>query len=58
MVEAMHGTSVSAPLIAGNTFAMALEMDVTMKGRDRAKMTEMCLYHVKDGKVVSEQFFM
>ena len=34
------------------------EMDVTMKGGQRMKMTELCIYHVKDGKIVSEQFLM
>jgi len=32
-------------------------MDVTMKGMGRVKMEEVCVYKVKDGKVVSEQFF-
>jgi hypothetical protein len=32
-------------------------MDVTMKGQDRAKMDEIVVYEVKDGKIVKEQFF-
>jgi len=28
-----------------------------MKGKDRMQMEESCVYEVKDGKVVSEQFF-
>jgi hypothetical protein len=35
-----------------------MTLDVKMKGRDRWKMTELCVYHVKDGKVISEQFLM
>jgi hypothetical protein len=35
-----------------------LTMDVTMKGRGRVKLEEICAYEVKDGKIVSEQFFM
>lgn len=58
MVESRHGTTVSEPLIAGNVFSFVLSMDLKMKDREREKMTELCVYHVKDGKIVSEQFFM
>lgn len=58
MVESRHGTSVSAPLIAGNVFSFVLTMDIKMKGREREKMTELCVYQVKDGKIIAEQFFM
>ncbi len=58
MLEKVHGCTASAPLIAGNSFALTLAMDVTMKGRGRVKLEEVCVYEVKDGKVVSEQFFM
>jgi hypothetical protein len=58
MVEKMHASSVSEPLIGGSSIAFALTMDVTMKGRPREKMTELCVYDVKDGKIVAEQFHM
>jgi hypothetical protein len=58
MVGEMHGGSVSKPLVAGNSIAFTLNMDVTMKGGKREKMTELCVYNVKDGKIVSEQFHM
>jgi ketosteroid isomerase-like protein len=58
MVEEMHGGDVSAPLLADNSFALTMTMDVTMKGKGRMSMTELCIYHVKDGKIVSEQFLM
>jgi ketosteroid isomerase-like protein len=32
-------------------------MDVTMKGGQRMKMDEVCVFKVKDGKIVSEEFF-
>jgi hypothetical protein len=56
MVEQMHSHAVSDPLVAGNSFACTMQMDVTMKGQGRMNMTELCVYEVKDGKVVSEQF--
>jgi hypothetical protein len=58
MVEKVHGVSTSEPLVTGNAIAIALTMDVTMKGRGRVKLEELCAYEVKDGKIVSEQFFM
>jgi len=58
MVEQVHECTASTPLIAGNVIAMKLAMDLTMKGRGRMKMEEMCVYQVKDGKISAEQFFM
>jgi SnoaL-like domain len=58
MVEESHGGEVSEPLIAGDSFAVTMTMDITMKGRGRMAMTELCIYHVKDGKIISEQFLM
>jgi hypothetical protein len=57
MVEEMHGGYSSDPLVTGNHFAVAMGMDVTMKGAGRVKMDEIALYEVKDGKIVKEQFF-
>lgn len=57
MVEEMHGGYSSEPIVAGNYFAVAMGMDVTMKGQGRMQMDEIALYEVKDGKIVKEQFF-
>ena len=57
MVEEMHGGYSSEPLVAGNHFAVAMGMDVTMKGQGRMKMDEIAVYEAKDGKIVKEQFF-
>lgn len=58
MVEFRYGTTVSDPLIAGNSFCFVLTMDMKMRGRDRETLTELCVYTVTDGKIISEQFFM
>ncbi len=58
MMEAMHSISFSEPLLAGNSLAFILTMDVTMKGQARATWVELCVYKVKDGKIISEEFFM
>ena len=58
MVEETHSYSVSNHIVAGNAIALALTMDVTMKGQERSKVAEICVYEVKDEKIISEQFFM
>ncbi|HTB27151.1 MAG TPA: nuclear transport factor 2 family protein [Puia sp.] len=58
MVSDTHSIEVSEPTIAGNTFSLSMRMDVTTKDRGRMDMTELCVYQVKDGKIISEQFFM
>jgi hypothetical protein len=56
-IEEVHGGNVSDPVVAGNWFSCEMTLDVTMKERGRVVMTEICVYHVKDGKVDREQFF-
>lgn len=58
MVETMHSLKVSDPLVATNSFACTMQMDVTMKGQGRMNMTELCVYEVKDGKIVAERFLV
>ena len=56
-VEEMHGGSVGEPSVSGNWFSVPMSLDVTMKGQPRMQMEEMCLYQVRDGRIVREQFF-
>jgi ketosteroid isomerase-like protein len=58
MVEEFHSAKISQPLVASNSFAVTMQMHVTMKGGKDMDMTELCIYEVKDGKIISEQFFM
>jgi ketosteroid isomerase-like protein len=57
MIEEMHSGWVSDVLVGGNYITCAMGMDVTMKGMGRINMNEVCVYEVKDGKIVKEQFF-
>jgi ketosteroid isomerase-like protein len=58
MVETTHHVDVSDPVVADSSFACSMRMHVTMKGRGEMDMTELCVYKVKDGKIIEEQFFM
>ncbi len=57
MLEEMHGGYVGEPIVGGNHIALAMGMDATMKGQGRMKFDEICVYEVRDGKIVKEQFF-
>ncbi len=58
MVQKMNALEVSKPLLAANSFAITMRMDVDMKNGQHWEMTELCVYTVMDGKITSEQFFM
>jgi hypothetical protein len=57
LIEERHGGSCSDPLIAGEFFSLSMTLDATMKGMGRMLLDEICVYQVKDGKIVFEQFF-
>jgi hypothetical protein len=56
-VEEVHGGYVGRPIVAGNFIAVAMGVDLTMKGAGRIKMDEIAVYEVKDGKIAKEEFF-
>jgi hypothetical protein len=56
-IEAHHGGYTNEPKVFGNTIFMELGLDATMKGYGRMNMEEMCVYEVKDGKIISERFY-
>ena len=57
-VEKYHQIDVSNPLVAGNSIAFTLTMDMSVKGKGRMKSPELCVYECKDGKIISERFFV
>jgi hypothetical protein len=57
MIEERHGGSFSDPIVGGRYFSAAMVLDATIKGMGRMKLEEICVYEVKDGKIVWEQFF-
>lgn len=56
-VETFHVVRCTEPLIAGNWFTVALDVDATFKGMGRMEIRELCVYRVEDGRIVHEQFF-
>ena len=55
--ETVHGITVSDPLVAGEFFSIVMGMDATWKQGGRYAMEEICVYRVRNGKIVLEQFF-
>ena len=56
-IETLHARTVSDPLVADGVFACTMVLDVTMKGRPRVEMSEICVYEVSGGRIVAERFF-
>lgn len=57
MIEERHGGETSDPLVCGDFFSVSMTLDATMKGMGRMLLEEICVYQVKDGKIIFEQFF-
>jgi len=57
LIETRHDGSFSDPLVAGRYFSTAMMLDATFKGKGRMKLEEICLYEVKNGRIVWEQFY-
>lgn len=57
MIETVHSDYCSEPVVGGNFFSVAFGRDITLKGKPRMKLEEIAVFGVKDGKIVSEQFF-
>ena len=56
-IEAVHRVFTTEPLVTGNHFAVGREMDLTVQGLGRIQVDQIMLYEVKDGQIISEQFF-
>jgi ketosteroid isomerase-like protein len=56
-VKEMHESYMSAPVVSTFFFSMMTGMDVTMSGKKRKKKEQICIFEVRDGKIVREQFF-
>jgi len=53
----VHSLTVSDPLIAGPFFTIVMGLDATRKDGGRYSAREVCVYEVRNDKIVREQFF-
>ena len=56
-IEAGFRTYTSEPIVTGNHFAVAREIDITVRPHGRIQINQIMLYEVEDGQIISEQFF-
>ena len=56
-VEAVHSARTTRPIIGSNHFVVGREKEMTVKGMGRIHVSQLMLYEVKDGQIISEQFF-
>src|SRR5207344_3474724 len=52
MVEEQHGFEISEPVVAEDSFALTMHIDVTMKERGRKNHKELCVYKVSGGRII------
>ncbi len=56
-IEVFHGATTSEPSVGGNYFAVGREMEITLQEFGRIQINQVMLYEVRNGRIVSEQFF-
>jgi len=56
-VDEMFGSYMSETVVSTFFFSMMTGMDVKMKGKPRKNKEQICVFEVRDGKIVKEQFF-
>jgi hypothetical protein len=56
-ITAAHKRSTTQPIITANHFAVGREVDIEVQGFGRVHINEIMMYEVRNGKIISEQFF-
>lgn len=56
-ITGLHHAHTTTPVIAGNHFAVGREMDITVNEIGRIQIKQLMVYEVKNGKIISEEFF-
>jgi len=56
-IQDFHGAYTTQPVTGGNHFAVGRGMEIIVEGFGRIKIDQIMLYEVKDGQIISEQFF-
>lgn len=57
-IEKINKSVVTDPVVADNFFSLGMLMNVQMKGMPVAiDMDEICVYTVREGKIIREEFF-
>lgn len=57
IIEKVLSKEISDPLVAGDHFTFRLCQEFELKGVGYVKLDELCLFRVKDGKIIYEEYF-
>jgi len=57
MVQKIHNYEYTDPLIIEDHFCFKLTVDVTLRGIGRITLNEICMYHVKNEKIIKEEIY-
>ena len=56
-IEQVNSIEVTDPIIAENFFTIGMSINVDLvNGPKNVQMNELCIYEVRDGKIVKEEF--
>ena len=58
MIEEFYSGYTTQPVFAGNLFSVGMGMDIKMKGAGRMNFDEICIFTVRNGKIIREEFIM
>jgi hypothetical protein len=56
-IKELHNRKLSEPLVSGDHISLGMSFDATLKDGNRMQLSELIVYKVVDGKIVSEQIF-
>lgn len=57
-IAEFYGSSIGEPIVSGSHFSLAMSLDLKYKGaNEQTRFEEICVYQVKEGKIIKEQFF-
>lgn len=56
-IKAAYKRQTTEPIVGEHHFAVGREVDIEVEGLGRVPINQLMLYEVKDGRIVSEQFF-
>ena len=57
LVTEWNGAFTSQPIVYGSFIFMEMRMDLTLAGLGKISLSEMGKFEVKDGKIISEEFY-
>jgi hypothetical protein len=57
LIEERFSGSFENPIVARDYFSFVCKLNASLKGMGRVDWDEICVFGVKDGKIISEQFF-